>query len=354
MSPNQVIADTGVALGHARILAPPLPSTRSQVMTHRGRETRRAVSRSAQVSGSRSRSVRRRTTTSSAPSRSTLAPTTAAISHGPPAVSDRPPGGAEDAPEVVLGRRDPLGQGVAAGRREAPDGDHGRAGERVAFGLLREREAARELGRERRRDRCGRAATRLRPAEAEPVRRHDQHRRPEGADGFEVVAHGRDVGLRVLERLGLAARVVLVREEDDLDRVPASRGRVEHAAKLELDRDVGRRGVRREQRVRLEVVRGRVAVRQRARRAGERGQRDRERDDERAPRWKEGRRASAPPAVAIRGLDRPTSSWRAAPRRTPSRGAASGRGRRSGRSSVRVRCRSRSGRGAGDRPGSRT
>ena len=42
-----------------------------------------------------------------------------------------------------------FGQGVAAGRREAPDGDHGRAGERVAVGLLREREAARELGRER-------------------------------------------------------------------------------------------------------------------------------------------------------------------------------------------------------------
>ena len=94
-----------------------------------------------------------------------------------------------------------------------------------------------------RRDRCERAAARLLPAEAEPVRRHDQHRRPERADGVEVVAHGRDVGLRVLERLRLAARVVLVREEDDLDRVPARRGRVEHAAQLELDRE--RRAARR-------------------------------------------------------------------------------------------------------------
>ena len=47
----------------------------------------------------------------------------------------------------------------------------------------------------------------------------------------------------------LAARVALVREEDDLDRVPARRGSVEHAAELELDREVGWRGVRGEQRV---------------------------------------------------------------------------------------------------------
>ena len=75
-----------------------------------------------------------------------------------------------------------FGQRVAAGCREAPDGDHGRAGEGVAVGLLREREIARELGRERPRDRRERAAARLLPAQAVPVRRHDQHRRAERAD----------------------------------------------------------------------------------------------------------------------------------------------------------------------------
>ena len=60
----------------------------------------------------------------------------------------------------------------------------------------------------------------------------------------QLVAHGPRVVLGVLERPRLAARVALVREQDDLDRVAAGRGRVEHAAQLELDRQVGRRGVR--------------------------------------------------------------------------------------------------------------
>ena len=182
----------------------------------------------AQVSGSNSRIARRCTTTSSAPSRNVL-PTTATISHGLPGVPGSRGPAAPSALEVVLGRRDPPRQRMAARRRETPDGDHGRAGEGAAVDLLREREAAHELGRERPCDRRGRTVARLFPAQAEPVWRHDEHRRVARADCFEVVAHGHGVALRVLERLWLAARVALVREEDDLDRVPAHRGRVEHA-----------------------------------------------------------------------------------------------------------------------------
>ena len=158
-----------------------------------------------------------------------------------------------------------------------------------------------------------RAVARLLPAQAEPVRRHDQHRGAERADGLELVAHGRHVRLRVLERLRLSARVLLAREEDDLDRVAARRGRVEHATQPELDVEVGRRRVRREQRVGLEVVGRRVAVRQSAP-GGERGERDREQGGERAARPKEGRRVSAPLPCG-RGADRPTASCSAAPRR---------------------------------------
>jgi hypothetical protein len=171
----------------------------------------------------------------------------------------------------------------------------------VALGLLGEWEVVRERGRERRRDRGQRAAARLRATEAEPVRRDDEHWRLERADGLELVAHGRDVGLRVRERLRLSARVALVREQNDLDRVPARRRRVEHAAQPALDREVGRRGVRREQRVRLEVVGRRVAVCQRPGGADQRSH-------QRHENGKEGRCVSAPPASAIGRCDRPTAS----------------------------------------------
>ena len=108
-----------------------------------------------------------------APSRS--APTTATIGHGPPKVpASRRSWAKPRMPRGCARPADPLRQRMAARRGETPDGDHGRAGEGAAV-LRREREAARELGRERPRSAGVRWAAV--PAQAEPVWRHDERRR---------------------------------------------------------------------------------------------------------------------------------------------------------------------------------
>ena len=99
------------------------------------------------------------------------------------------------------------------------------------------------LVRELRRDRGQRAGARLLAGQAVRVRRDDQHRCAERRGGLELLGHRRGVVLRVLERRQVAARVLLAREQDDLDRVPARGCGVDHAAQLELDAHVGRRGV---------------------------------------------------------------------------------------------------------------
>jgi hypothetical protein len=127
--------------------------------------------------------------------------------------------------------------------------------------------------------------------------RHDQHGCRERLDRIELLTDEARVVLGVLERRGFATGVLRARDERDLDRVAAGRGRVEDAAKLELDADVGRRRVGRQQRVRLEVVGGRIAVCERAGGPGGEGQRGRDGDRGRA----DGRSASARPGFTVDG-----------------------------------------------------
>src|SRR3954470_19087851 len=112
---------------------------------------------------------------------------------------------------------------MAAAGGEAADGAHGRTGQGIAVGFLGQWEVASEARGGRLGDRRERAGDGLGSADADLAWRHDQYRCLERLDRIELLPDEARVVLRVLERTGLSARVLLARDERDLDGVAVGR-----------------------------------------------------------------------------------------------------------------------------------